>query len=397
VVVGLDTMNGIQTARLLARRRVPVIGIAKDPKHHCCRTSVCQEILISNTSTEAFIQTLEILGPQFGQKAVLFPCADMNVLLISRNRHRLGKWYHVVLPPQDAVETLMNKVKFYTYAQDNGFPIPRTRFLSGRADAEKAAQEMRFPCVVKPPLSATRAWEKQSKMKAYKIGSQQELLAVFDRCHALSEMLIVQEWVEGPITNLFSCNCYFNANSECLVSFVARKIRQWPTETGESSLGVECRNDVVLEETIRLFKSVQYRGLGYVEMKQDRRSGRHYIMEPNVGRPTGRSAIAEAGGVELVYTMYCDALGWPLPANRVQRYGDAKWISLRRDLQSAFSYWRKGDLTVREWWRSVRGRKAYDLFSWSDPWPFWADLARAFRLYMLPSERRKRDYKNPLS
>ena len=70
----------------------------------------------------------------------------------------------------------------------------------------------------------------------------------------------------------------------------------------------QSRDDVVLRETVRLFKSVNYRGLGYVELKRDERSGEYYIMEPNIGRPTGRSAIAEAGGVELLYTMYCDAL-----------------------------------------------------------------------------------------
>ena len=40
--------------------------------------------------------------------------------------------------------------------------------------------------------------------------------------------------------------------------------------------------------------------LGYVEAKRDVRTGRHYLIEPNIGRPTGRSAIAEAGGVELL-------------------------------------------------------------------------------------------------
>jgi D-aspartate ligase len=178
------------------------------------------------------------------------------------------------------------------------------------------------------------------------------------------------------------------------VTFVARKLRQWPPVTGESSLGEECRNDVVLRETVRLFQSVGLRGLGYVEIKQDERSGEYFVLEPNIGRPTGRSAIAEAGGVELLYTMYCDTLGLPLPDNLQQRYDGVKWISLRRDLQSALYHWQEGDLTLKEWWRSVRGRKTYALFSWTDPGPFFGDLYRAVRLYLQPEERRKRDYRN---
>jgi len=109
-------------------------------------------------------------------------------------------------------------------------------------------------------------------------------------------------------------------------------------------------------------------------MKQDTRTGKHYIIEPNIGRPTGRSAISEAGGVELLYTKYCDLVGRPLPANRQQQYKGVKWIYFRRDLQSAFAYWRQGKLTLKDWAASWRGKKVDALFSRSDPAPFIYDF-----------------------
>ncbi|MDQ4077225.1 MAG: hypothetical protein M3220_13375 [Chloroflexota bacterium] len=33
IVIGLDSITGLQAARILADRQVPVIGIAKDPDH----------------------------------------------------------------------------------------------------------------------------------------------------------------------------------------------------------------------------------------------------------------------------------------------------------------------------------------------------------------------------
>jgi predicted ATP-grasp superfamily ATP-dependent carboligase len=200
-------------------------------------------------------------------------------------------------------------------------------------------------------------WENNTKIKAYKVGNSEELLALYDRCSGWAEVLMAQEWIEGDDSNLYSCNCYFNSRSEPVVTFVARKLRQWPPETGTSCLGEECRNDTVLQETIRLFESVRYRGLGYLEMKRDQQTGQHFIIEPNIGRPTGRSAIAEAGGVELLYAKYCDIVGLPLPQNLVQKYEGVKWIYVRRDLQSAYYYWRHGKLSLKEWWRSLRGRK----------------------------------------
>jgi D-aspartate ligase len=151
IVIGLDGMNGIQTARLLARHDIPVIAIAKDPDHYCCRTRVCERILFADTAGEELITTLEALGPTLDQKAVLFPCMDMNVLLVSRYRQRLEPWYHVILPAPEVVEMMMDKVRFYTYAQENGFRVPRTFYLRNRADAEEAAESLAFPCILSHP------------------------------------------------------------------------------------------------------------------------------------------------------------------------------------------------------------------------------------------------------
>jgi len=388
IVIGLDCITGLQTARILARHRVPVIALAKDARHYCCRTRVCERILQVNTASDELVQALETLAPRLPHQAVLFPCTDMSVLLLSRHRQRLQNWYHFALPEAATVEMLMDKISFYTHAQQAGLPIPATFFLRNRAEAVAAAAQLHYPCILKPPMK-TPVWEKNTKAKVYKAASAAELLALYERCSPWAEVLMAQEWIAGSDAQLYSCNCYFNAQAEPLVTFVARKLRQWPPETGTSCLGEECRNDEVLHQTLRLFRGVKYHGLGYVEMKQDVRTGRQYIIEPNIGRPTGRSAIAEAGGVELLYTAYCDLLGRPLPAQRTQIYRGVKWIYLRRDAQSAFHYWRRGELTLKDWWRSVRGRKGYAVFSWSDPLPFWSDLFRAFTLFPRRAGARK--------
>ena len=76
VVIGLDHMNGIQTARILARHDVPVIAIAKDPKHYCCRTNVCERIVFTDTATDTLITTLETMGPELEEKAVTAGISD---------------------------------------------------------------------------------------------------------------------------------------------------------------------------------------------------------------------------------------------------------------------------------------------------------------------------------
>src|SRR5262245_46301043 len=97
-IIGIDCITGLQSARILARDGVPVIGLAKDPMNFCCKTKVCEKILSVNTANEDFITLLESIGPSLEQKAVLFPCTDMSVLTISRHRQQLAQWYHVALP-----------------------------------------------------------------------------------------------------------------------------------------------------------------------------------------------------------------------------------------------------------------------------------------------------------
>ena len=396
VLIGLDSLQGLQTARILARRGIPVIGIARDPHHYCCRTNVCSEIIYADTESDQLVQTLQELALRLEQKAVLFPCEDANVLLVSRHRQVLGYWYHVALPEPEIVETLIDKIRFATFAKEHDLPIPYTVSLDSRADVERAIETMRFPCIMKPPISAAPEWEHNTMAKAFKVSTPEDLRDLYAHFSRWSASFLLQEYIEGPETNHYTCNCYFDANSTPLVVFTTQKIRQWPPRTGQACLGVSCHNEIVADETVRMFQSVNYRGLGYAEMKKDARTGNYFFIEPNIGRPTGRSATAEAAGVELLYTMYCDAIGALIPSKPTGQPKRVTWIFLRQDLQSALFYWKQGELSLLDWWRSWRGRKTYALFSWRDPQPFLHDIIRVAGVLFSAKERRKRNYQQPI-
>jgi predicted ATP-grasp superfamily ATP-dependent carboligase len=78
--------------------------------------------------------------------------------------------------------------------------------------------------------------------------------------------------------------------------------------------------------------------------------------------------------------MYCDAVNLPLPTRREQKYQNAKWIYWRRDFQAALFYWRRGDISLWDWIQSWRGKKAFAVFSWADPVPFFADIFRVVKM-----------------
>jgi D-aspartate ligase len=372
VVLGLDSITGLQSARILAGHGIPVVGVAANASHPCCRTKVCASIVPIDPGGPDLIRTLERLGPQLvggegaPEAAVLFPCSDASVLLVSRHRSRLEPWYRFALPRRKVIELLLDKERFYQYAQREGLPIPDTRFLHIRDDALEAGRTLRFPCIVKPAVK-TPEWRALTQTKAFAAASAAELLEVYDLFSTAGQCLIAQALVEGADSEHYTCNAYFDEASRPLVTFVSRKLRQWPPHAGEGCLSEEVRNDTVRDMTLTLFGSVAYHGLGYLEAKRDQRTGEHFIIEPNAGRPTGRSANAEAAGVELLHTQYCELLGYPLPTSRRQQYRGVKWVHTRRDLQSALHRIRRGDLTVGEWLDSWRGPIFHALFSWRDP------------------------------
>lgn len=375
VVVALDCITGLQTARILTARGIRVTGIAADRRHFCARTRAVARVVESPTAGERLIETLERLGPELDGPAFLVPCSDTAVLTISAERDRLAPWYRFVLPADDLVRRLVDKIGFAELAQASDLPIPPTRVLRDRADAEAAASALTYPVVIKPGLK-TAAWQAATKAKVFRVESAPELLETYDRCRAWTDALIAQSWVDGEDTDLFTANVYFDRSSQPLVTFITQKIRQWPVETGTGCLGVEVRNDAVRDETIRTFERVAYQGLGYLELKRDARTGRYLIIEPNIGRPTGRSATAERSGVEFLLTAYRDSLGQPLPEARTQRYRGVKWIYLRRDVQASLVAARGGKLSLRAWLHSMRGPMVEAVGSFRDPVPFLADMRR---------------------
>ncbi|MCZ6771392.1 MAG: carboxylate--amine ligase [Proteobacteria bacterium] len=391
VVFPLDDLPGLQAARILSARDVPVIGLARDPGHPYCRTTVCESVEAGDCDTLQGIEKLMVLGAHLGIKGVLFPCSDSTVLMVARHRERLARYYHV--PPSDleTLEMLMDKTKFAEFCGRHGLLVPSTAIVKCKADADQAARELTFPCIVKPNVKSPD-WYRQFVAKVVILESAGAWMDFYGRIPQSVDSLIVQEWIVGPEINLYSCNCYFDRQGNPVTSFVARKIRQWPPQIGVSSLGQEARNDHVRDVTLELFAVAGLRGLGYLEMKRDERDHRYFIIEANVGRPTGRSAIAEGGGVELLYAVYCDALGLPAPDQLTQGYGQVKWIHLLADLKSARHYWQRGELTLMDWWRSISGPKVYAVWSWRDPAPFLVEAKRAaFSFFRVkgPAPRRR--------
>jgi predicted ATP-grasp superfamily ATP-dependent carboligase len=374
VVVGLDSLQGLQTARLLHGHGITVTAVANDLHHPYCRTRVPARILEADTGSDDLIAVLASIDADGDAKPVLVPCQDQSVALVSRRRDDLSDRFRFNLPPDEVVGRLMSKPTFVRHAQEIGLTIPPTVLVTDDDDLEQATEEIGFPCVFKPAVRTAR-WNSKTRRKVHVVDGADELRTVFADHRGDAETFVVQSLIPGDDSTLHSFNGYFDRSGTPLATFTARKMRQWPPGAGSSSSGIEVEDADLLATALTLFGSVSYSGLAYLETKRDPRTGTHYVIEANVGRPTGRSAIAEAGGVELLLTMFNDIVGDPLPAARTQTHSGAKWVDLRHDLQAVAVLLGRRETTVGEVLRSFRGPKTFAVASRRDPLPFLADLA----------------------
>lgn len=376
VLLGVDSITGLQTTRLLADRGIPVVGVARDGKHFACRSRRLDETL--EASPEDLVSVLARFDDRFQSPFVVIACSDSWVSALAHSRADWPTNVRSVVPDAGVVDRLMDKVDFAEFAALNGFPTPKTMVVKEGGSVGATIREIGFPAVVKPNRKPPN-WDLWMGGKVSVVHDAIELRDVVQRGLQRAGSLIVQEWVGGSEDNLVSFNGYFDSHSQPLASFTARKLRQWPPGAGTSASGEEVRDDEVASMAIEVFQKAGFQGLAYLEVKRPYADGSPVVLEANVGRPTGRSAICEAGGVELVYSAYRDALGLPPLADNEQTHRGVKWVYLRHDVQAAFVAIKERRLTVRGWLRSLRGPKVYAVWSLRDPLPFLADIYRTVR------------------
>ena len=92
---------------------------------------------------------------------------------------------------------------------------------------------------------------------------------------------MLQEYIPGGDDDVWMFNGYFDADSDCLVGFTARKLRQTPIHTGATSLGICLPNAEVHETTVRWMKRLGYRGILDIGYRFDARDGRYKVLDVN--------------------------------------------------------------------------------------------------------------------
>jgi D-aspartate ligase len=377
VVTPLDDHMGLDIARSLSIHEIPVYGL--DPNRHvcgryskCCRFVECPDP--ETAGEQEYVDRLVSFARGLGQRPVLYPVSDRYVLVCSRNRERLGEHYEFVMPEHALVEKLTTKDGLWAIIERFKIPAPKTFTVAKSDGVGEIARRISYPAILKPTESTYWHDPKISRLlrrgffggraKVIVCRDRRELDRSYRLIAPLDSRVIVQEVIPGEDDRLVYLAFYLDRQSRPLGLFAGRKCRIIPSGFGSASYVRSFYDPELHEKASRILSEIGYQGLGGLEFKKDPRDGVYKLIEFNT-RFGMWDGLGGRCGVDLPLIAYLDALGsGPEPQLRYRE--NAIWIDWQRDLRASLSYWRKGQLTLGQWLRSLRGAKMTAIYSRDD-------------------------------
>jgi D-aspartate ligase len=365
VVVGGD-YQGLGIARSLGRAGVPVVVLD-------------DELSISRASryVQRFVRTPELLDPDRALQALvdlgrslpepgwmLFPTREETVVLVSRHRELLSRWFRVPTPDFGVVRTAWDKRETYRSAERLGIPAPRCWYP--RSEHDLADVSLDTPVVVKPAIKEHFIY--QTKAKAWRADDREQLVSAYRAALAVlpADEVIVQEMVPGGGSSQLAY-CALFKDGAALADMTVVRLRQHPSDFGRASTFVETVDlPEVREPARRLLASMGYYGLVEVEFKRDERDGVPKLLDVNA-RTWGYHTLGRAAGVDFPHLLWRDQTGEDLGPQRAR--SGVRWIRLETDLPNACrDMWRR-QVRPRDYVRTLRRIDTEAVFSWEDPMP----------------------------
>jgi predicted ATP-grasp superfamily ATP-dependent carboligase len=357
VIIGGKGPGTLGMVRSLSRADIPVILLDKNSFSPAMHSVYGHKVAISRLSGVSMVKDLLALAAAIAGPAVLFLNSDDAVLTVSEYRAELENHYRFRLPSHACLTSLIDKTSFQQMAEERGFPVPRSITIRHTGDFSRLA-ELRFPCIVKPTRGSANYIRAQFA-RGYKVTSTKQAEDVCYRILAVVQGLVVQEWIEGPDSDLYFCLQYRGTDGATVCSFTGRKLSIWPPDVGTTaSCTVAPEARPILEPmTEAFFERVSFIGMGGIEFKRDARNGRFLMIEPTVGRIDAQEEVATLNGANIPLAAYLHEIGslgltaeadpppviWRDFFSHCMSVRGDRWRPAKPDTRVYDAYWRRDD------------------------------------------------------
>ena len=310
VVVG-ESLNSLGILRSLAGRGIELHVVTTTRWCAPALSRHARVAIVGSLDGRALVDGLTALARRLDRRAVLMLCGDRQVDVVNEHRDELAPLFRFTLPPADTLLTLANKATFQPFAVLHGLDVPRTVVIRAGESAGAAMRELMLPLVLKP-ADKVQVLNGHAE-RAVRVETRAEADAVATRMLAGTGCVVAQEWIVGDDSDIYFALFVCDAASRVVGMFCGRKLVCDPPAVGSTGICVDAGEHAaaVAREAVRFIEASGYRGIGSVEYKRDRRSGRFVIVEPTVGRSDWQEEIATQCGVNLPLQAWLAECGLP--------------------------------------------------------------------------------------
>ena len=378
VVVATHVM-GLGVIRSLGIMGIPVIAVSFNrndmgqySRYVLKRFSICHP----EEEAQGFIAALiQLSRPD--QRMLLIPADDAPLLVISKYKKELEKYFAVAANDWNITKQCLDKNLTYDAAKSIDVDIPKTIPIRTPDDLAAAKNEVRFPCLLKPRFS--HAYYDQFKKKMAFVRNMKELDQAYQEAQSHSHSMVLQEFVVGPTINEYNYNSYVH-NNQTFAEFTARKIRMGPTEDSFPRVVESIDVPEIKEKGKLVLQKIGFQGYSCMEFKKDIRDNRYKLMEVN-GRFNRSLLLCTACGVNFPWIMYQQMVN-NIAVSQNQMKKKIFWIDMTNDFYKSIKYFKTEKQNFMSFLKPYFHTHVDSIFDIRDLQPFIRRLLTPFTIIL---------------
>ncbi len=375
-------INGLGVTRSLGRLGITVFGIDWKKDNVGFYSKYCRNKFIFShpaLEDEKCAEELLNLGKNLEAKGVIFPTADYYVILVAKYQKELSKYFLFNIPRRKILDNIVDKKKQYKLAEKHGIPIAQTIAPKNISELNSNIEKINYPVIIKGVSSFQ--WQASFNNKCFMAKDYDELKHFFQL--TLNNIpIVIQEIIPGPNKNHYKVCCYYSKNHKLLALFSTQKTRQYPVDFGVGSYMASGYYPELIKLARRFFEGINFTGIGSIEFKKDERDGQFKLIELNP-RLWAQNIQAAVAGVNFPLINYLDCIG-----EKVEPILDYNknicWQDAIQDFQSFLGNRKKGDISIKNWFRSILQADCFAYFAWDDLRPGWKNSGYFTKYFKLP-------------
>jgi predicted ATP-grasp superfamily ATP-dependent carboligase len=339
--------------RSLGRLGVPVYGVHEGPWAPAASSRYLTGRFFWQPRPDDPQRTLSglfDLASQIGRRAVLYATDDAGAIFLAEHGDVLREAFAFPRPPADLPRRLAGKYSMFQLCRDLGVPTPQAMLAWSPGEAARFAAQADYPLIAKltTPWRGTAGQLRSTTI----VATPSELQEICACAHETSTGLMLQEYIPPAPGQDWFFHGYFDTGGRCQTAFTGVKDRSYPAYAGLTSLGRSVPNSRLREQVTGMAATIGFRGIVDLDLRFDPRDAQYKLLDFNPRLGAQFRLFTTGTGVDVARAAYLDLTGQPAEAGEMTR--GRRFLVENYDPLGAVGYWRRGELGLRSWLKSLR-------------------------------------------